>query len=264
MKNMVEEFSPTKAIPRSGFLTGAAAQRMKNFMRNRSAENLQRVGFRLAEEPTRVASNPMGAISKTASDPHAGFHWDTFTVGVSSAVNAPITLFQTPQSQQAKQLAATSLRDPGSLGAQESMIVTGMRFFFLNNLVVSDLLAFYSSVSVQLFLGPSQFPIWQGLPWMVPAGGGAYISGGNQVGTPPGAASVLFSLSNGLPSIEDSYMLSDPIELDPLEKFNVVLTPWGGGFTTSANTTNPPGTGVTGVFALEGEITQRVSVITSN
>jgi hypothetical protein len=203
----------------------------------------------------RVLSNPVNVAGE-----QDGFKWDTFTIAANTAFTTPITMFGTVQAQATKGLAQTNMQASQQLSAQEAFVATGMRFYILNSAAPSDVLSLYTNTSIQLIQGPNNYPVWQGVPWMLPAGGGIHISGGAQVGTAPVNSSVLFSLSNGVPTIESCYQFTIPIELSPLEIFFAVLTTQGAGFSTAANTTNPPGTGLTFVLALEGVLTRQMSI----
>lgn len=244
-----------------GFLAGAAAERMKQFFQGRHEENLARIGLSLTpHEDDRKIILPNGPAGGTATE-QSGFIWDTFTVAPNTAFPSPITMFSTAQSQATKGLAQTNLFSQQNLGGQETLMATGMRLYILNNAIPIDVLAFFSTVSVQLFQGPTNFPVWEGLPWMLPAGGGLWAFAA-QLGTAPGGAAPFYTSSNGVPTIESAYQFSIPIAIEALEKFNVQLVGWGAtpAFTTQPNTTNPAGTGLTWVLALEGVRTRQISL----
>jgi len=131
------------------------------------------------------------------------------------------------------------------------MDVTRLRVYVLNNIALSDLLAIYTNVTFTVQVQGS-FNKFEGLPWMMPAGGGAHITGGNQVGTAPVGSSVYHSTGNSNPDIRCSLELPDIIQLGANEAFSTIMQNWTP-FTTSANTTNPPGTGVTLVIAFQGD-----------
>lgn len=260
MRNMVEEFTPTSTLPKRGFLYGAAAERMKALFaaKHRSnAEKLAQVGIRL-EDDLPLLVRPNAPLNQSGQQ--SGFHWDTFTVGANTAMPTPVTMFATPLNQVTKGFVATSLRDSGTLGLQEEMVATGMRIYILNNANPQDILNLFTNTAIQFLMGPTNYPGWEGLPWMLPAGGGLHISGGMQVGTAPAGANVLFGSGNGEPTLQSAYQLPIPLRIEPGEKFSGVLSTIGGGFNTVAAASNPPGTGLTIVFALEGVRTRQISV----
>jgi hypothetical protein len=259
MNSMVEN-----NFPKSGFLSGAAARRMKNFFQRKhdgylrsNEDTLRELGLGLTPEATegRVLSNPLNVDGVQDA-----FKWDTFTLAANTPFPTPITMFGTTQSQATKGLAQTNMQNSQALSAQESFTADGLRFYILNNAIVADVLALYTNTSISIIQGPNNYPVWQGVPWMLPAGGGVHISGGNQVGTAPVNSSVLFSLSNGEPTITSCYKLTIPIILSPLEIIFAQLITQGAGFSTAANTTNPPGTGLTFVLAFEGVLTRQMSI----
>lgn len=265
MRLRLFENSLKKNPPKRGFLAGAAAQSMREFLHEKYARNLSNAGMELADlSKLRIpAFNAPGAGQSTDQ---AGFLWDTFVLAPATQIPPVITMFSTPQNQATKSLAQTNLRSSQNLGAQQMLVATGMRLYLLNNATPTDILALFINTSVQLFQGPQNYPTWQGMPWMIPAGGGLWLQG-NQIGTAPTGSSVLFSASNGTPTIQDTYTFTDglgtpvPVTIAALEDFSVALQTWSNPlWTTQANTTNPPGTGLTGVVAFEGIRTQQVTL----
>jgi hypothetical protein len=180
--------------------------------------------------------------------------YDTMTVAPNTVFPNKTTLYTTPQQGSSKNLAQTDMDSFGQLVAPEIMVVRAMRVFVLNNVTPTDMLALYTNVSVTLNIGKK--PLWKGVPWQLPAGGGLWLQG-NQVGTPPAGSSVLFTASNGNPDIRNVYSLRDPHTINAGENFSVVFSAETA-FTTQANTTNPAGTGLTIVMALEGSLFQAV------
>ncbi len=237
-------------MPKSGFLTGAAAERMKHAHQNMFSRNLERVGARLSPTEDSRIVRPNAPLGGTA-DEQAGYIWDTLTVAANTAMPAKTTMFTSPISGNTKGRAGTNLTQPGQLAAGNAIDIYAIRLYFLNNITPTDLLAVFTNVSIQVHL--NNFTKWEGLAWMAPAGGGLWVQG-NQVGTAPAGSSVLFSASNGVPDIQNVFALKVPINLGPLEPFDVTIVAESA-FTTQANTTNPAGTGLTLVVALEGQRT---------
>lgn len=199
----------------------------------------------------QVATLAQGPGVGQLQDRQTGYIWDTLTVAPSTAFPPLTTMFSVPMQGSTKPLTATNLRDSGKLTYPERMDVQCLRLFVLNNIAIADLLALFTNVSVQIHLN-NGFLKWEGLPWMIPSGGGAYISGGFQVGTAPSGSSVYHSTGNGTPDIRNVHDLGvDIIQLGAGENFDMVIQAWTA-FNTSANSTNPPGTGITLVPTFEG------------
>jgi hypothetical protein len=179
--------------------------------------------------------------------------WDTFTVA-NNTVFPKTTLFLTPQQGSTKNLAQTNMMSAGQLTAPQVLIAKALRIFVLNNVTPTDLLALFTNVSVTVSVGKK--PMFEGTPWMLPAGGGLWFQGA-QFGTAPAGSAPSYSSSNGVPDINNVYSMPDPITINAGENFSVVFNPETA-FTTQANTTNPAGTGFTIVFAFEGYLFREI------
>lgn len=235
------------ALPKRGFLTGAAAQRMKRIHERLFSQNMARNGF--ARDGGR---HPIPRPNTTVPgnlDRQTGYIWDTLTVAANTAFPTSTTMFSTPLQGNTKQLAGTNMTQSGQLPFPQMIDISSLRFFILNNATPTDILSVFTNVSVVMFV--NNFQKFQGVPWMLPAAGGLWTYG-TQVGTAPSGSAVLYSTSNGDPSIKDAYTLGDIIHIGAGEPFSVVLTAQNT-FNTQANSTNPAGTGLTIVFALEGD-----------
>ncbi|HKW76190.1 MAG TPA: hypothetical protein VJN64_11750 [Terriglobales bacterium] len=181
------------------------------------------------------------------------FVYDTMTVAANTAF-PKTTLFLTPQQGSTKNLAQTNMLAAGQLVAPQVLVAKAIRIFVLNNATPTDMLSLFTNVSVSVNVGKK--PMFEGTPWMLPAGGGLHFFG-SQVGTAPAGSSVAFTTSNGVPDVNNVYSLADPIVINAGENFNVVLNPETA-FNTQANTTNPAGTGFTIVFAFEGYLFREI------
>jgi hypothetical protein len=235
-----------------GSAFGAEAERIREAHQSLFAENLKRAGYRLADDGGRRIAMPNTAVQGPAGtqDRQTGYIWDTLTVAPNTAFPAVTSMFTVPISGSTKPITQTNLRDSGKLSYPERMDVKALRLYILNNATPTDILALYTNVSFQLYVN-NGFLKWEGLGWMIPAGGGLYLYG-NQVGTAPAGSSVLFTASNGNPDINNVFDLPDIIQLGAGENFYVQVQAWTA-FNTQANTTNPAGTGLTLVVAFEGD-----------
>jgi len=225
-------------------LTGRAAQEAERNMR----------GFKKLADITLPPSQKENTLLANGLDRTDYYMYDTFTVAVNTAFPNKTAMFTTPQQGSTKNLAQTDMDSFGQLVAPEIMVVRAMRIFVLNNVTPTDLLALFTNVSVIFTIGKK--PLWKGVPWQLPAGGGLWLQGA-QVGTAPAGSAVIFSASNGNTDIRNVYSLRDPHTINAGENFNVIFTAETA-FNTQANTTNPPGTGFTIVMALEGSLFQAV------
>jgi hypothetical protein len=244
-------------LAEQGYLRGAAAVALRNSVNQGSfgavasaVDLLQPLDHEEIERRIHMANTLVdGGLDRTDY-----YEYDTMTVAANTAFPNKTTLFTTPQQGSSKNLAQTDMDSFGQLVAPEIFVVKAFRCFVLNNVTPTDLLALFTNVSITLTIGKK--PMWKGVAWMLPAGGGLWLQG-NQVGTAPAGSSVLFSASNGDPNILSAYTLRDPYTINAGENFGVVLTAETA-FNTQANTTNPPGTGFTIVMALEGSLFQAV------
>lgn len=243
-------------LARRGAMFGADGLRMKKFHEEQSRKNFARHGIEqripLPNTSVDANGNPIGPGVAGSVDRQYGYIWDTLTVAANTAFPSLTTMFSVPQQGSTKPLTATNLRDSGKLTYPERMDVLSVRCYLLNNITVTDLLALFTNVSLQVHLN-NGFLKYEGLIWMTPAGGGADITGGFQVGTAPTGSAVYHATGNGISDIRNVADFSmDPIQLGAGENFDTVVQAWTP-FNTQANTTNPPGTGVTLVMAFEGQ-----------
>lgn len=234
-------------FPKRGFLTGKAAERMKALHQGMFARTLAREGIRLEDDGPRIP-RPNTTIPGNL-DRQSGYLWDTLTIAANTAFPTVTTMFSVPQQSNTKLLAGTNLSQSGVLPFPQMIDINAIRFYILNNATPTDILALFTNISIVMLV--NNFSKFEGVPWMLPAGGGLWLAG-SQVGTAPVGSSVLFSASNGDPFLKNSYVLGDIIHIGAGEPFAVIITA-NAAFNTQANTTNPPGTGFTLVFALEGD-----------
>jgi hypothetical protein len=232
------------APPRRGHLLGEEAKRAERNMRGFTA--LCDIELPAGKQPNTLMPNGLDRTDY--------YMYDTFTVAANTAFPNKTAMFTTPQQGSTKNLAQTDMDSFGQLVAPEIMVVRAMRVYVLNNVTPTDLLALYTNVSVIFNIGKK--PLWKGVPWQLPAGGGLWLQGA-QVGTAPAGSSVLFTASNGNPDIRNVYSLRDPHTINAGENFSVIFTAETA-FNTQAVATNPPGTGFTIVMALEGSLFQAV------
>lgn len=247
-------------IAKRGFAFGAEADRIRAAHQSLFAKNLEQAGARLADDGKRRISapntavdangNPVGPGVPGSQDRQTGYIWDTLTVAPNTAFPAVTAMFTVPISGNTKPITQTNLRDSGKLSYPERMDVKAIRLYILNNATATDILSLFTNVSFQLFLN-NGFLKWEGLGWMIPAGGGLYMHG-SQVGTAPAGSAVMFTAGNGYPDINNVFDLPDIIQLGAGENFFMQVQAWTA-FNTQANTTNPPGTGLTLVVAFEGD-----------
>ena len=244
---MKTETMNTKNFPGHGFLKAGSAALDHQ-------ASLRQQGFKCLSSLVLPEQKRENTLLGNGLDRTDYYLYDTMTVSVNTAFPNKTTLYTTPQQGSSKNLAQTDMDSFGQLVAPEIMVVRAMRFFVLNNITPTDMLALYTNVSVTFQIGKK--PLWKGVPWQLPAGGGLWVQG-NQVGTPPVGSSVLFSASNGNPDIRNVYSLRDPHTINAGENFSTIITAETA-FSTQANTTNPAGTGITIVMALEGSLFQAV------
>lgn len=233
---------------RRGFLKGAAAMALMRATDSLQMSNLARIGINLPD--VAPETRMQNTIVPGMGDREDFYIYDTMTVAPNTAFPNKTSLFNVPQQGSTKNLAQTDMDIAATLVAPQVLIVKNMRVFILNNITPTDMLAIYTNVSFTFRYNKK--PIWNGVAWMLPAGGGMFMQA-SQVGTAPSGSAVALSVSNGWPDISNSYARRDPITINSGEPFStdvVAETP----FNTQANSTNPPGTGVTIVFALEGTI----------
>lgn len=230
-----------------GFLTGDAAERMKKLHQGMFGKELASFGVKLEDDGPRKP-RPNTTVPGNL-DRQSGYLWDTLTVAANTAFPNQTTMFSVPLSGNTKQLAGTNLTQSGQLPFPQMIDVNALRIYVLNNATPTDILALFTNVSIQVLV--NNFSKFEGLPWMLPAGGGLWVVA-SQVGTAPAGSAVVFSANNGEPTLKNVYTLGDIIHIGAGEPFSVVVTA-NNPFNTQANSTNPPGTGFTIVFAMEGD-----------
>jgi hypothetical protein len=204
--------------------------------------------------------------------------WDYYGVAVSTATVAQ-TLFATPQGQNftitggatfVKTLQTTSMVQASQLQAPERMLVRGITAYVDNTVNQADMNKLASQTIVNFFISTKSFFVVP-LLGKLPAGGGPWAQ---QFGA-TAATTIIGTVGNGLPSEHQGFRLTDPgcdgtpgvdqfpnidgILIAQQQAFKVIVDPTQAahiaavGFTTSANNTVPPGTGVNLFIVLEGQ-----------
>jgi hypothetical protein len=204
--------------------------------------------------------------------------WDYYGVAVSTAVVAQ-TLFAIPIGNPftitggatvTKTLQMTSMQQSAQLQAPERMLVRGIACYVANDVNQADMNHMASQTIVNFFISTKSFFV-VGVLGKLPAGGGPWAQ---QFGA-TAANTIIGTVGNGLPSEHQGFKLTDPgcdgtpgvdqfpnidgILIAQQQAFRVVVDPtlaaWAQatGFTTSANTTVPIGTGVNMFVYLEGQ-----------
>lgn len=241
------------SFPKRGFLSGAAGERMRALQERGFKQVLKHAGISYSGGIVDDDGPRVPRVNETAPgqlDRQTGWLWDTLVVAPNTAFPAQTTMFSVPISGNTKQQAGTNLSQPGQMPFPQMMDVKSVHLFILNNSTPTDILSLYTNVWFNVVVN-NNFSKLEALGWHLPAGGGLWVFG-NQVGTAPSGSAVMFSASNGDPNIQNSFVLNDPIRLMAGMAFSVIVTA-SSPFNTQANTTNPPGTGLTLVLAFEGD-----------
>ena len=240
-------------LPKRGFLVGEAAAHMKALHQGRFREILRLGGVGLSDDLIGQDGSPRIPRPNTLVpgnlDRQSGYLWDTLVIAPNVTFPTQTTMFSVPIQGNTKGQSGTNLTQSGQLPFPQMIDINSIRLYVLNNATPTDILALFTNVWFQVLV--NNFSKFEGLSWHIPAGGGLWVFG-NQVGTAPAGSAVMFSASNGEPNIHNSYTLGDIIHIGAGEPFNVIVTATSP-FNTQANTTNPPGTGLTLVLAFEGD-----------
>lgn len=204
--------------------------------------------------------------------------WDYYGVAVATAC-VQQTLFAAPQGQRftitggatfTKTLQTTSMIQASQLQAPERMLVRGISVYCDNTMNQADMNQLASQTIVNFFISTKSFFV-VGVLGKLPAGGGPWAQ---QFGA-TAANTVIGTVGNGIPSEHQGFKLTDPgcsgtpgidefpnidgILIAQQQAFKVVVDPTlaahiaAVGFTTAANNTVPPGTGVNAFVYLEGQ-----------
>ncbi|MCU1284478.1 MAG: hypothetical protein JWO13_828 [Acidobacteriales bacterium] len=210
---------------------------------NGAMKNAKRLGF---NSYGRGFKNPIIAnIQDVLNQPV----YDSFTVAANTAF-PKTTLFQSPISG-TRTLAQTNMQLAGQLPAPQRLVVRAIKLIVANNTTLTDLVNILENVSVVFTVGKK--PWFEGPAILLTAGCGAQMVSAAQVGTAPAGTAVAFSTSNGSVDQRAAFTLSQPVVIEAGETFSVTLQAETG-FSTQANTTNPPGVGTTVRVVLDGEL----------
>jgi hypothetical protein len=106
-----------------------------------------------------------------------------------------------------------------------------------------------SNVTLELYINNKWWS--QGPLLSYPAGRGYRVDSAANVGTVPSGSAPIYSVTNGIQDPRAVALLDASITIEQGEQFSVVLTAQLG-FSVAANTTNPPGNGVTLTIYLIG------------
>lgn len=174
--------------------------------------------------------------------------YDSFSIAANTAF-AKTVLFQTPIGQSGKTLAQTNMTKAGQLEFPQKLEIHAIRVWIANNTTLTDLVNIQQNVSFVFTVGKK--PMLEVAVGFLPAACGAVLNSAAQVGTAPVGAAVSYSTGNGIADTRSAFTLDYPIVIDSGEGFSVTLNPETG-FSTQANSTNPPGVGTTIYVILDG------------
>lgn len=205
-----------------------------------------RYGRNAADGVRRMQNPTVGGMLETIDQPV----YDSFSVAANTAFPKTV-LFQTPIGQSGKTLAQTNMIQAGQLVNPQKLIVRAIRVWVANNVTPTDLNNFLQNVSFTLTVGKK--PMLECIPAFLPAACGAVVNSIAQVGTAPAGSAVSYSTGNGIADTRAAFTLNNPFAIETGESFNVTLNPETG-FNTQANTTNPPGVGMTVYVVLDGDL----------
>lgn len=181
--------------------------------------------------------------------------YDTMSVAVATAFPTQTIFFQTPIGQGGNTQLQTNMTQAGLLPAPQKFSVRALRLAVRNNANQTDLVNFLYQTWLQLFV--SSKPYWIGPSFLLTAGGGAkgFATEFGAAGTTNAAYNLT---SNGVEDQRNVYALSRPIEIEQNEQFRLELNV-GTAFNTVAAASVAPGTGLTVVAILDGELSRGVS-----
>ena len=182
--------------------------------------------------------------------------YDQLSVAANTAFPSPTLLFQTPLGQSSKLLSQTNMSFPGVLPNPQRFTIWALCVLISNNTIPADMQNLVQNVTLQLFINTK--PYQQGPLVMFPAGRGWQLIAASNVGTVPSGSAPLYSTGNGLTDPRAVYAFDIPITVEQGEQFQVQLVAQSG-FSTSANTTNPPGVGTVITVFLDGNWERGVS-----
>lgn len=194
-------------------------------------------GMRLPSARKRQNPNLGGTIDVITTE-----LYDQLTVNLNTAFPSPSILFQTPKGQGGKTLANTNMTAAGILPNPDRFTIWAIACYISNNSVPSDFANLTSNVTLELYINNKWWS--QGPLIAYPAGRGYKVDAVSNVGTVPAGSAPVYSVSNGIQDPRAVSLLDASITIEQGEQFSVVLTAQTG-FSTSNNTTNPPGNGVT-------------------
>lgn len=247
-------------------------------MRNLSAKRFSHLEEISAHEIGRPHFRLRNMLAAGLGDFVVQPEWDYYGVAVSTPTVKQV-LFATSQNNPftitggatfVKTLQTTSMQQSSQLQAPERMLVRGITVYAANNMNQIDLNNLASQTIVNFFISTKSFFV-VGLLGKLPAGGGVWAQ---QFGA-TAATTIIGTVGNGLPSEHQGFKFTDPgcdgtpgvdqfpnidgiliaqqqsfrVEIDPTQAAHVAAV----GFTTQANTTVPPGTGVNAWVYLEGQ-----------
>jgi hypothetical protein len=175
--------------------------------------------------------------------------YDSMSVAANTAF-PKTTLFQSPVGA-SRTLAQTNMQLAGQLPAPQRLVVRAIKLIVANNTTLVDLINILENVSVTFTVGKK--PWFEGPAILLTAGCGAQMVSASQLGTAAGTLGTVFSTSNGSVDQRAAFTLTQPVVIEAGETFAVTLVAETG-FSTQANTTNPPGAGTTIRVVLDGEL----------
>ena len=230
----------------NGRFDRASQREYSRLMRQHSlVHNLYDRALRLS--PRRQNPNLGGTIDVITTE-----LYDQLSVGTGStgtAFPSPSILFQTPKGQSGKTLANTNMTAAGILPNPDRFTIWAIACHVSNNSVPTDFANLLSNVTLELYINNKWWS--QGPLVAYPAGRGFKVDAVANVGVLPTGSAPVYSVTNGVQDPRAVALLDASITIEQGEQFSVVLTAQTG-FSTTANTTNPPGNGVTLTIYLIG------------
>ena len=220
-------------------------QPVRNYRRFIREESLRR-GLRIS---SRKVQNPNlgGVIDVITTE-----LYDQVSVNANTAFPSPTILFQTPIGQSGKTLANTDMTAAGILPNPDRFTIWAIAVHVANNTIPQDMTNILGNVTLQLYINNKWWS--QGPLVAYPAGRGWRLDSIAQLGNTadaPASSQIQYSTTNGVPDPRSVALLDASVTIEQGEQFSVVLTAQTG-FSTSATTTYPPGTGTTITVFLVG------------
>lgn len=208
------------------------------------------------DEIVRRRKNPSVALAngQAVEEDIEWSFYDSFSIAANTAF-AKQTMFQTPVSG-AKTLASTNMKSNGRMANGDRFLLKRIRCFIANDTVPVDVNNILRNCSM-LFTVRTK-PYFEGVPILVPAGAGLYLTSAAQVGTAPAGTAVAFATSNGSFDPRTGLIFSKGVPISDQEQFQVIINPETA-FNTAAAGANPAGVGTTIFVFLDGILSRGVN-----